>query len=285
VVTAVLFPLVFQAAPPPDIPHPLQNPHSGPPRVLHARAGTINWIDGIAYSDALPVQNANADPANLTELRAGQELSTRDSRAEVLLGLDIYFRLDHNSRMKLENETLDTPMVTLEQGVALVEVVQKPRSVHPQVRVGGTITILDTPGLYRFEAGPNRLLVFGGSAEVTSSQAGSSTHHSVHLSRGQQFSLTPASSKPTSFDRAPWRTEAFQVWCADRSFDIFQYVNRGRDKFSVQKAWAYTNDRTHPRMRNKDFDVEREVPPPINLMLEALKAAREAEKEASKARK
>jgi hypothetical protein len=91
----------------------------------------------------------------------------------------------------------------VQQGTALVEVVEIPRGSDVHVVLGPTRTGFKGIGLHRFEAGSNELRVFGGHAEVFAAD------QTVEAGRGRVVHLGGTLSV-SRFD--PRRKDALHQW-------------------------------------------------------------------------
>jgi hypothetical protein len=186
--------------------------------VVSARAGTINYIRGQVSVDGQPVE---MQPLKFPMLREGQVLRTGNGRAEILLGPGVFLRLGEHGAVRMLDTRLENTRVEVQQGTALVEVVEMPRGSDVHVVLGATRTGFNGIGLHRFEAGSNELRVFGGHAEVV---AGDQT---VEAGRGRVVHLGDSLSV-SKFD--PRRKDALNQWAARRSFLIFSSNLGGRSR-------------------------------------------------------
>lgn len=128
-----------------------------------ARPGTVNYIEGSAWLDGQQLNNRSVGSA---ELNPGQELSTGQGKAEILLTPGIFLRLDDNSAVKMISPDLTNTQVELDQGRASVEVDQIFPQNQVQIIDGGVTTQVIKPGYYEFDAAHPEALVFNGQAEV-----------------------------------------------------------------------------------------------------------------------
>src|SRR6185437_7691518 len=86
-----------------------------------ARPGTVNYVEGAVYLDGQPLDNKDV---GTTAMDAGQVLSTKQGKAEVLLNPGIYLRVDDDSTVKMISPSLTPTQVEVEHGRAGVEVDQ-----------------------------------------------------------------------------------------------------------------------------------------------------------------
>jgi len=129
----------------------------------------------------------------------------------------------------LEDTRLDDVQMTLESGSALIEVVGMAKEFRLRVRVGGTVTEFHHNGLYRFDAAPGKLRIYGGEAETLLGGM------KVSAKRGQAVDLGGLLAV-SDFDRKS--SDSFHSWAARRSFLLFNSSTENRK----QKHWAYVGD-------------------------------------------
>src|SRR5580700_7949429 len=132
--------------------------------VVSARAGTIHYISGQVSVDGQPVPRTSL---KFSMLQEGQVLRTGNGRAEVLLGPGVFLRLGERGALRMMDTRLEHAQIEVQQGTALVEVVEMSKGSDVHVVVGPTRTGFRGIGLHRFETGSNELRVFGGNAEVS----------------------------------------------------------------------------------------------------------------------
>ena len=199
-------------------------------KVVSARAGLITYLQGQAFVDGKPVVLRTA---RFQQMRSGEALSTGRGRAELLLAPGVFLRLPENSQVRMDDTQLSDTRITLEQGDALIEVVQLADGSRIQVGLGETTAELTRPGVYRFgtaqngaqnaatlNTAPNTTLnttlktlrVYGGEALVRS---GSKT---AAVKRGMAVDLD-TNLNLDKFDRT--RGDALHLWAARRSFELF----------------------------------------------------------------
>jgi len=209
-------------------------------RVVSARAGLLTYLQGSAFIDGKPVV---LKAARFRQLKDGETLSTDPgrSRAEILLAPGIVLRLAENSQVRMDHTELSDTRVTLQQGEALIEVVQLAEGNRIQVAVGETTTEPIRPGVYRIGKSQNATLrVYGGEALV---RCGLKT---ADAKRGMAVSLDAALAV-SRFDRK--QTDFFYTWAARRSFDLFMSDPDARK----QTHWQLVPG---GYMANKNFGVE-----------------------------
>ena len=127
------------------------------------QVGTIGYVEGSAAIAGKALDAENLDHVVAEEQ---QQLATDNGHAEMLLTPGVYLRLgDHSSVRMLSNRLTDT-RVAIEHGSAIVEVDSLMKENDLEFRDGqGEVRILKT-GLYRFNAEPARVEVYGGKLEA-----------------------------------------------------------------------------------------------------------------------
>jgi hypothetical protein len=216
-------------------------------KVVSAHAGLITYLQGPAFLDD---KRVFLKIARFPQMKDGETLSTGRGRAELLLAPGIVLRLAETSRIRMEDTDLSDTRVTLEQGEALIEVVQLAEGNRVQVAVGGTTMEFARPGLYRLGTSQNAtqdsttqntLRVYGGEALVRCGL------NMADAKRGMAVSLN-ADLTVSRFDRKP--TDLFHAWAARRSFDLFISDPDARNK---QTHWQPAGA---GYVENKNFGVE-----------------------------
>ena len=226
-------------------------------KVVSARAGLITYLQGPAFLDG---KRVILKTARFQQMRDGEILSTArgGSRAELLLAPGIVLRLAESSQLRMDGTQLSDTRVTLQQGEALIEVVQLAEGNRIQVELGETSTEFIHSGLYRFGISPNEtaqntMRVYGGEALVRSGIK------IVDVKRGMAVNLNPDLAA-SPFDRK--QKDPLHLWAARRSFDLFMSDPDAREK---QTHWQPAGS---GYIENKNFGVvfrafvRRGLPPP-----------------------
>lgn len=189
-----------------------------------ARPGTVNYIEGEAFLEGKPL--IQHDVGSI-DMNAGQILTTRKGKAEILLTPGIFLRLDDDSAVKMVTPNLTLTEVELERGRVAVEVDE----IYPQnnIRVidGGVPTQLVKPGYYEFTAGSPTAMVFVGKAAVEVSDGKYKVvkgHHELALAAGSML-------KPAKFDVRDATDELYN-WSSLRS----QYLAEANNEIAGEYA-------------------------------------------------
>jgi len=164
-----------------------------------AQPGTVNYIEGNASLDGQPLSSKNVGNAIL---EPGQELSTAQGKAEILLTPGVFLRLDSNSAVKMVNPGLTLTQVEIEKGRAAVEVDEIHDQNNLQVIDAGVTTRLDKKGYYEFNADKPTAMVFKGMAktEVADGKWREIKGHHDLLLTGGDHAQSLAKEKPADFD-------------------------------------------------------------------------------------
>jgi hypothetical protein len=120
-------------------------------------------VEGAAAIEGQPV---NSNQVGNLALEPGQELSTGNGKAEVLLTPGVFLRVDSNSTIKLISPDLTLTQVELEKGKASVEVDEIHDANDLQIIDAGVTTRLDKTGYYEFDASRPEAMVFKGMAKA-----------------------------------------------------------------------------------------------------------------------
>lgn len=219
--------------------------------VVSARAGTVNFTTGqVSIDDKTVERKATKFPT----LKDGQLLRTENGRAEILLGPGVFLRLAPHAALRMVNSRLTDTEVKLEQGTALVEVIEIANGSNVHVLVGDTRTAFRGIGLHRFDADTGELSVYGGHADVI---AGSQTFDAT---RGRVIHL-PDPPTESRFD--PGKKDPMLQWAAARSFRLYISNPAARARLT---NWEVTNasarglnlasDQNRSYYYNRDFGVQ-----------------------------
>ena len=217
--------------------------------VVSAQAGTIHYIRGQVSVDGQPVPRT---PLKFPMLQQGQVLRTGNGRAEVLLGPGVFLRLGEHGALRMLDTRLENAQVEVQEGTALVEVVEIPKGSEVHVVVGPSRTGFKGIGLHRFEAGSHELRVYGGHAEVFAAD------QTVEAGRGKVVHLGDTLSV-SRFD--PRRKDALHQWAARRSYLLYNSNRRDRTNWEVTVVTPagdkpkIRSDQDRTFASNRDFGV------------------------------
>jgi len=159
-------------------------PHASAQSVISARAGLINYSEGLVFVDGHPLARKFGA---YERLKNGSTLVTESGRAEVLLTPNTYLRVGEKSSIRMVSDDLSDPQVEILAGsTALDSESASPGSSVQLMFHDSTIRIVK-PGRYRIDADPPQLRVFAGEAEVVKDG------NSVKLESSQLMPLEGAS--------------------------------------------------------------------------------------------
>jgi hypothetical protein len=155
--------------------------------------GTLNYYEGQVTIGTSAIKPNSIGSAHL---KAGQTLTAKNGKAEILLTPGVFLRLDDNSSVKMISPTLANTKVRLVNGQAMVEVdeIYKANDIHV-LQDGASVRLLKT-GLYGFDARQGEVRVFKGQALVREG------NRHVKLGGDRQVSLnTTGKLKSKKFDK------------------------------------------------------------------------------------
>ncbi len=190
-----------------------------------ALPGTLNYVEGQASMGA---ETLNSKSVGSAELQAGQTLTTDDGKAEILLTPGVFLRLDGHSAATMVSPNLTDTQVEIRRGRAMVEVAELYKANDIRILENGSITRLEKPGLYGFDAGQGQVRVFDGKAMVRDGD------REVTLKGGREISLNTGDRfKAEKFDKKAYESSDLyrfsslrSAYLADANMDAARiYVN------------------------------------------------------------
>jgi hypothetical protein len=194
-----------------------------------AAVGTLQTIDGTVSVNQSPVRKSETLPV----LSLGDDLTTTDGHAEVILTPGVFLRMGKDSDARLLNDSFTDTSIGLNHGSAMLEVDELHSGNHLQVNLdGASATVLKT-GLYRFDATPPSVQVIKGKAEVRDDDS-----HVVAKDK-RQVEISPELTatkfhKPPDDDLARW--SALQSrYEYEASLASAQYV------YDMGWGWGFSN--------------------------------------------
>lgn len=201
---------------------------AGAQYVVSAQAGSIQFVVGNVYLDG---QRLHKAPLEFPVLKDQQALRTGRGRAEILLAPGVFLRLGQQSGLRMLDNRLETTVLDVEKGRALVEVVELIKEGHIQIQCSHARVEFRKTGLYRFDADAGELQVFAGEADVAA--AG----RELSAGRNRKVSLGGTIATAT-FRRGS--VDALYKWATVRSFNLF-LANRNPGGVKTASNWVYTN--------------------------------------------
>lgn len=174
-----------------------------------AAPGTLNYVEGNA---SIGVESLNSTSVGSAQLDAGETLTTRNGKAEVLLTPGVFLRVASNSAVKMISPDLTKTEVAVERGEAQVEVDQIFKQNHLLVREDGTTTQLQKRGLYDFNADQHAVRVLDGQASLLNGD------QRIKIKGGHEVVLNAPKVKAVKFDKNAFEsTDDLYSWSRLRS--------------------------------------------------------------------
>ncbi|HEY1578553.1 MAG TPA: hypothetical protein VGF82_15915 [Terracidiphilus sp.] len=192
--------------------------------------GTVNYIQGAVYLNGSQLNSKDVGNATLVP---GQEITTSNGKAEVLLTPGVFLRLDNNSAAKMISPDLAMTQVELDKGRAGVEVDEIHDQNDLQVIDSGVTTRLNKRGYYEFDANHPEAMVFKGEAHVQvndSKWKEIKGNHEFALNESSQL----ASEKPQKFNENDSKDELYN-WNSLRS----EYMAEANNQMAADYAGPY----------------------------------------------
>jgi hypothetical protein len=167
-----------------------------------ALPGTVNYIEGQV---AIGGHSLNSQAVGSAELQAGQSLTTREGKAELLLTPGVFLRVDDHSSVQMVSPSLTRTEARLVKGQAMVEVEQIHRANDLLVAQNGATTRLLKKGLYDFDAARHQVRVFQGQAQVREGD------QQVKLGGSHEVTLnTSGKLKSRKFDKKAYEGDLYR---------------------------------------------------------------------------
>lgn len=189
--------------------------------VVGAKAGIMQCAQGEVSLDDKQIKLSKG---SFLQVYPGQILRTGIGFIELVLAPDIYLRLGIFGRLRIEQNRLDDTRLALEEGSALIEIVQENKWTRTGICLADGEVEIRKRGLYRFEAGSGEVRVYGGSALVSRTGRKATVRSGSMASLGGELSVKKFDAK---------EGDSLHRWAARRSFDIFQALSSP----SAQSHW------------------------------------------------
>jgi hypothetical protein len=202
--------------------------------IVSAKAGFVQMGKGEVFLDGTPLQ---FPLANFVQMKNGQSISTKQGFAEVSLKQDSYIRLGEESLLRMDNNRLDRVELSLEQGSALLEVVEDIKMYSITVCLHEHRIKIKAAGLYRLSVDDNELRVYGGSAVVENG------NRIDRISKGKMINLDNNARSKFDMNFA----DKLHQWAAQRSFDLYT-------------SYSLNSNQTHWRLNFKKWNNETMLP-------------------------
>jgi hypothetical protein len=242
--------------------------------VVGAKAGIVQYVSGDVFLDGKRLQVSSG---NYPQMENGQQLSTMRGCAELLLAPEVYVRMGENASLRMEQNRLSEIRVSFDQGSALIEILQKIRGKPIRVRFSSGLIETGNPGLYRLDAGPRDLRVYGGKAFVEDGRKKAKIDEGKMVS--WSYNLTPK-----KFDVED--ADPLHKWAAKRSFMLFlanESTRRQTHWAPISLGWLL-NSNFHTRFYSELFLArwrKTQIEKDLKAKIERANLQRQAEQEAA----
>lgn len=196
-----------------------------------AMPGTLNYLEGYA---SIGDEALNSKSVGAAELQPGQNLTTENGKAEILLTPGVFLRVGNDSSLQMLSPDLTDTHLQLDRGEAMVEVDQ----IHPEndirIREDGVNTRLLKTGLYDFDTTNHQVRVFDGKATVLEGDK------KITVKGGHELSLNTAGKlKGTSFNKKQYAdNNDLYRWSSLRS-DYLAQANVNTAQVLVDNGWGW----------------------------------------------
>ncbi len=204
-----------------------------------ARPGTLNYVEGQVSIDG---QVVKPSAVGTTALETGQEITTGNGKAEVLLTPGVFLRLGDHSAVKLISPDLIRTEVEVEQGSADVEVDQVYKQNDLLVDEKADRTQLLKTGLYAFDATSGILKVFDGKAAVEPQDSPEGEVKPDVVKGGHELALTGEPGKEQGFDKKAAEDPLYN-WSSLRSSYLgesnYQMASQYPEGAGFAPGWAW----------------------------------------------
>lgn len=191
--------------------------------VVSAKAGIIQFTAGNVFLDD---KQLDLSKLECVQMENGQTLRTERGLAELILGTEVYLRLGQNGLLRMDRNRLNDTELALEQGSALVEVIEKTKGTQIRIRFAAGLVEIKKKGLYRLDGGSREVRVYGGEARVEKN------NRKAKVKSGKMIRLDE-DLRPTKFD--PDEMDSLHQWAALRSFTLFV----GSPSTRAQEHWTH----------------------------------------------
>jgi hypothetical protein len=178
--------------------------------VVGAKAGIVLCTQGNVFLDG---EQLRLPYGSYLQMGEGQKLHTVQGRVELLLNPSGYLRMAEDGLLRMEHNLLTDIQLALEQGSALIEIVQEIKGSRIRVRLPESLVEISKAGLYRLDAGCGELRVYSG---VASAACGS---RKITVKKDRMVRLGDLASKPAKFNANA--ADSLHRWAAQRSFELF----------------------------------------------------------------
>jgi hypothetical protein len=170
--------------------------------------GAVNYTEGQVFVNGEAVRASQA-----TAVQPGQTLETQNGKAELLLTPGVFLRVNNNSQVRMDANSITDTRVVLVKGEAMVEADQVVKDNGIQIIDAGFNTRIDKPGIYEFIADqPSPALrVFDGEATVRSGD------QTANVKKGHELDFVAQNAKLKTHGFDAKMTDSLYAWSRVRS--------------------------------------------------------------------
>lgn len=194
------------------------------------RPGEVNYIEGQVALDGRTLES-NLLPS--TVIQPGDDLTTGQGYAEVLLTPGSFLRIGHNSEIRLAAAGLVDTRISLIHGSALLEAADVVKGSKIELVVNNSTAEIRDKGLYSFNADNQTVRVLEGKLALADGSVGQTS-----LKKGDQVILS--SDKPLKkrdFSRKAAQEDPLYVWSKVRSHDEAEATVNVANVVAAGGAW------------------------------------------------
>jgi hypothetical protein len=196
-------------------------------QVISAQSGTVHYIEGMVYTGG---QVVDRKFGQFPALKPGEELETKDGRAEVLLTPGAFLRVAENSSVRLVSTRLSDTRVEVLNGSAMVECDELLPDNSLALVYHDEEIRLAKKGLYRLDADRAEFGVYDGEAVVRSDAS------QLTLKSGKETNLNGV-LYAEHFDTRV--ADSFYDWSKQRSaYLAYATVSAGQSLRSSGRTWG-----------------------------------------------
>jgi hypothetical protein len=131
--------------------------------VISAKSGVINYNEGEVFTNG---KRVDAKPGQFPEWKKGEELTTVEGRAEILLTPGVFLRVAENSKLVLTENRLSDTRIQVVAGSVILECAELLEDNSVTLSYGSYNLAVRKAGLYRVDAEAGTAKVFEGELQV-----------------------------------------------------------------------------------------------------------------------
>jgi len=213
-------------------------------RTTSFRAGTLHLLQGrVSIDGKRIVMRGGITPP--VQIRNGQRVHVDRGRVEFWLGPGAALTMSDGSTLRMQENDLSDVQLVVEQGSALVKVTQVFEGGRLRVMAPDGAVEMAHTGWYHFEANPQRLRVYRGTADVELGDA------VIKAKKGDSVDLTQLAGSLSRFDlkKMPdaliaWENQlAQEAQASERRFEERRALMRARSGIQSDEQQQARDDR------------------------------------------